>query len=80
MAIQEIYLLINIEMRYLKILSYSVISRSVITSCDHQINSPLDEQRYCMRTRTQLTNVIIYDVFTPPVASRIYGYTSAGQL
>jgi len=24
----------------------------------------------------QLTNVIIYDVFTPPVASRIYGYTA----
>lgn len=24
----------------------------------------------------QLTQVIIYDVFTPPVASRIYGYTS----
>ena len=24
----------------------------------------------------QLSNVVIYDVFTPPVASRIYGYTS----
>src|SRR5882757_2231728 len=24
----------------------------------------------------QLTQVIIYDVFTPPVASRIYGYTT----
>src|SRR5436305_1968232 len=24
----------------------------------------------------QLTQVIIYDVFTPPVAARIYGYTS----
>ncbi|MFB9841719.1 hypothetical protein ACFFOO_05005, partial [Mucilaginibacter ginsenosidivorans] len=23
-----------------------------------------------------LTQVIIYDVFTPPVASRIYGYTN----
>ena len=24
----------------------------------------------------QLTQVIIYDVFSPPVASRIYGYTN----
>ena len=24
----------------------------------------------------QLTQVIIYDVFTPPVAARIYGYTN----
>lgn len=27
----------------------------------------------------QLTQVIIYDVFSPPVASRIYGYTSLAQ-
>ena len=28
------------------------------------------------QNQDQLTQVIIYDVFTPPVASRIYAYTS----
>lgn len=32
------------------------------------------------QTEDQLTKLIIYDVFSPPVASRIYAYTSLAFL
>jgi hypothetical protein len=36
----------------------------------------LDETEIVHQLQDELTQVIIYDVFTPPVASRIYAYTS----
>ena len=36
----------------------------------------LEETHLLHQNQKQLTEVIIYDVFTPPVASRIYAYTS----
>jgi len=40
-------------------------------------NKPaIDEAEILHSNEEQLTKVIIYDVFTPPVASRIYGYTN----
>ena len=46
------------------------------TSCVHKPSGPIDDAAVLHENEDQLTNVIIYDVFTPPVASRIYGYTS----
>src|SRR5882757_9907703 len=40
-------------------------------------NKPvINEAEILHSNEEQLTKVIIYDVFTPPVASRIYGYTN----
>ncbi|HUR12529.1 MAG TPA: vanadium-dependent haloperoxidase [Flavitalea sp.] len=36
----------------------------------------LDDSNVLHNNQQQLTNVIIYDVFSPPVASRIYAYTA----
>ncbi len=36
----------------------------------------LNDAEVLHQNENQLTQVIIYDVFTPPVASRIYGYTA----
>ncbi len=47
-----------------------------MSSCTHKTGTPIDEAAVLHENEDQLTNVIIYDVFTPPVASRIYGYTS----
>lgn len=38
--------------------------------------APIDEAEVLHQNQDQLTQVIIYDVFTPPVASRIYVYSS----
>ena len=48
----------------------------VAFSCSHKEKSVIDEAAVLHENEDQLTNVIIYDVFTPPVASRIYGYTA----
>ncbi|MEO8795385.1 MAG: vanadium-dependent haloperoxidase [Daejeonella sp.] len=45
-------------------------------SCRQAPNSNLSDTEILHQNQDQLTQVIIYDVFTPPVASRIYGYTS----
>ena len=45
-------------------------------SCRHKQSGPIDDAVVLHENEDQLTNVIIYDVFTPPVAARIYGYTS----
>ncbi len=50
----------------------------VLYSCKgkHATGGKLDEAEVLHQNEDQLTQVIIYDVFTPPVASRIYGYSS----
>ncbi|MDB5025072.1 MAG: vanadium-dependent haloperoxidase, partial [Mucilaginibacter sp.] len=45
-------------------------------ACRGKEKGPIDGATVLHQNEDQLTNVIIYDVFTPPVASRIYGYTS----
>lgn len=52
------------------------IAFGLFISCTHKASTPIDEAAVLHENEDQLTNVIIYDVFTPPVASRIYGYTS----
>ncbi|MDB5133399.1 MAG: phosphoesterase, partial [Mucilaginibacter sp.] len=47
----------------------------LLTSCQ-QAKPVINEAEILHSNEEQLTRVIIYDVFTPPVASRIYGYTN----
>src|ERR1700753_3171759 len=63
-------------MKYLKPLG--VISAGILFffSCSHHGGSLPSDADLLHNNEAQLTNVIIYDVFTPPVASRIYAYTN----
>jgi hypothetical protein len=45
-------------------------------ACSPKKSEPLDPVKLLINNEDQLTQVIIYDVFTPPVASRIYVYSS----
>ena len=49
---------------------------SAITSCSRAKYFNVHNQNILHQNQDQLTQVIIYDVFTPPVASRIYVYSS----
>ena len=48
----------------------------LLVSCSQNKPAPLNEVDLLINNEDQLTQVIIYDVFTPPVASRIYVYSS----
>lgn len=50
----------------------------VMVGCTQQQKThvKIDDAEILHQNEDQLTQVIIYDVFTPPVASRIYGYTA----
>jgi hypothetical protein len=48
----------------------------ILFSCKQNNNVDIDRVDVLHQNQDQLTEVIIYDVFTPPVASRIYVYTS----
>src|SRR5271169_3436045 len=62
-------------MRTIKILFATALA-VFVTSCAHKSSAPIDDAAVLHANEDQLTQVIIYDVFTPPVASRIYGYTA----
>lgn len=63
-------------MRYLKILA-ALTGFLFIAGCANKQKTALTSDAEVLQNNmNQLTQVIIYDVFTPPVASRIYGYTS----
>jgi hypothetical protein len=47
-----------------------------MTACKQEKLAPLDKVDLIINNEDQLTQIIIYDVFTPPVASRIYVYSS----
>jgi hypothetical protein len=63
-------------MRSTKLLFVFALVTLFVYSCSHKASAPIDDAAVLHENEDQLTNVIIYDVFTPPVASRIYGYTS----
>ena len=62
-------------MKAIKLL-VAVIVVIFYSACGKKSSAPIDDASILHANMGQLTNVIIYDVFTPPVASRIYGYTS----
>ncbi|HEY9002561.1 MAG TPA: vanadium-dependent haloperoxidase [Mucilaginibacter sp.] len=63
-------------MKYLFRISLVLLLAVGMVSCHHKPSGPIDDVAVLHENEDQLTNVIIYDVFTPPVAARIYGYTS----
>jgi hypothetical protein len=48
----------------------------MIAGCGKKIGAKLNDQEILHQNQDMLTQVIIYDVFSPPVASRIYAYSS----
>ncbi len=55
-------------------------STVVFLSCNtHQTNFNPNDAEILHHNENQLTEIIIYDIFSPPVASRIYAYTSLAQ-
>jgi hypothetical protein len=63
-------------MKYLKILLAAVFVLVVVSCKQKNKTKLLSDAEVLHENVDQLTQVIIYDVFSPPVASRIYGYTS----
>lgn len=60
-------------MRYM-VICLLIIALSNACSHDEQSNlKPSHLQQYCVQ---RLTDVIVYDIFSPPVASRIYAYSN----
>lgn len=58
-----------------KVLLLAVLSFVFVSSCKNK-NEKIKEVDIIHQNEEQLTKIIIYDVFTPPVASRIYAYSS----
>ena len=48
----------------------------IFFSCKEKLKPVTINTKVLHQNQDQLTQIIIYDVFTPPVASRIYAYTS----
>ncbi|ASU33559.1 vanadium-dependent haloperoxidase [Mucilaginibacter xinganensis] len=63
-------------MRYFKLLAVLTGILFVASCSNKQKVKLLSDADVLHNNEDQLTQVIIYDVFTPPVASRIYGYTA----
>jgi hypothetical protein len=63
-------------MRHLKSLALITIFIFSISSCKQKESKQLSETEILHQNQDKLTQVIIYDIFTPPVASRLYVYTS----
>ena len=63
-------------MRYLTVL-FAITIFFAFSGCKQKAKIELKKDADVLHENVdELTQVIIYDVFTPPVASRIYGYTS----
>jgi hypothetical protein len=54
----------------------AVLSLFIISSCQKKQTPKITDAEILHNNQDQLTQVIIYDVFTPPVASRLYVYSS----
>ena len=60
------------------ILLYSVLIVVFFSSCEENVayKDELNNQELFLLSVQKLTDVIVYDIFSPPVASRIYAYPS----
>ena len=56
--------------------SIFLLASIILFACNQRENKKLDSVDVLINNEDQLTQIIIYDVFTPPVASRIYVYSS----
>ena len=55
---------------------FVLVACIVVFGCKPRNTLPVDDAAVLHSNQDQLTQIIIYDVFTPPVASRIYVYSS----
>lgn len=62
-------------MKYLNCLLI-LFATALLFSCGHKKKLSIKDTDILHANEEQLTRVIVYDVFSPPVASRIYGYTN----
>lgn len=62
------------KFKFLQILS--MFALLALLACNTDKIDHLSDSEILHQNQDQLTQVIIYDVFTPPVASRIYAYSS----
>src|ERR1700739_3625548 len=62
-------------MKYIAYLTLFNFAVATLSSCHRGSGLPSDAD-VLHANEDELTHVIIYDVFTPPVAARIYGYTN----
>ena len=53
-----------------------LVGISLFDSCKTKSTVPISDTDILQQNQDILTQVIIYDAFTPPVASRIYAYSS----
>jgi PAP2 superfamily protein len=63
-------------MKFLKTSIILLLALVTFSSCKQKEKVIIDDATVLHDNEDQLSNVVIYDVFTPPVASRIYAYTS----
>lgn len=63
-------------MKFLRLLFYPGFLMLAYCGCKHEKAALRDDAEILHQNQQHLTQVIIYDVFTPPVASRIYVYSS----
>ena len=70
----------NIEKHHMKWLLKSFVLLSLIlVSCTKESvdwKPKAEDPEYLHRSIKQITDIIVHDIFSPPVASRIYAYTS----
>ena len=63
-------------MKYIVTAIYLLICSSLFFSCQQKKQIIINDAEVLHQNEEQLTQIIIYDIFTPPVAARIYAYTS----
>lgn len=65
-------------MRILKLICLLLFLSYAFTACQDPIDytNAISDGQYFHRAQNRVTEVIIHDIFSPPVAARIYSYTS----
>jgi hypothetical protein len=68
----------NPFMRILKLICLTLITSYAFTACQKPVDysEAISDGQYFHRAQNRITEVIIHDIFSPPVAVRIYSYAS----
>ena len=65
-------------MRILKLICLTLVISYALTSCQEPVDytNAISGGQYFHQAQNRITEVIIHDIFSPPVAARIYSYPS----
>ena len=63
-------------MKYVIYIIQVLLCCTLLFGCNEKNKPVINDTEVLHQNEDQLTQIIIYDVFSPPVASRIYAYTS----